>query len=115
MRHSIYYDYRYKKKKLLAVGASDDPCSDIYAGPTPFSDNESIAYKDFYEAHKEHIVVHFAFHSPGQYILSPFGYTYTHADNHDELMQIGNAAAAAISQRNGTEYLVGTTAEVLRK
>lgn len=97
------------------MGASDNPCSDTYAGPTPFSDKESIAYKDFYEANKEHIAVHFAYHSPGQYILSPFGYTYTHADNHDELMQIGNAAADAIRQRNGTDYLVGTTAEVLRK
>lgn len=29
-------------------------------------------------------------------------------------MQIGNAAALGISQRNGTSYLVGTTAEVLR-
>lgn len=59
--------------------------------------------------------MHFAYHSPGQYILSPFGYTYTHADNHDELMAIGNAAADAIRQRSGTDYLVGTTAEVLRK
>lgn len=97
------------------MGSSDDPCSDIYAGPTPFSDKESIAYKDFYEANKEHIIVHFAYHSPGQYILAPFGYTYTHADNHDELMEIGNAAADAIRQRNGTDFLVGTTAEVLRK
>ncbi|KAJ6643131.1 Zinc carboxypeptidase A 1, partial [Pseudolycoriella hygida] len=96
------------------VGASDDPCSDIYAGPSPFSDKESIAYKDFFEANKERFMVHFAFHSPGQYILSPFGYTYNYPDNHDELMKIGNAAAKAISQRNGTEYLVGTTAEVLR-
>lgn len=29
-------------------------------------------------------------------------------------MLIGNAAADAIRQRNGTDYLVGTTAEVLR-
>lgn len=30
-------------------------------------------------------------------------------------MKIGNAAADAIRQRNGTDFLVGTTAEVLRK
>lgn len=103
------FDYHWN-----TVGASDNPCSDTYAGPTPFSDKESIAFKDFYEANKEQIVVHFAYHSPGQYFLSPFGYTFDYADNHDELMKIGNAAAEAIRQRNGTDFLVGTTAEVLR-
>lgn len=122
---------------LLAVGASDNPCSETFAGPVAFSDPESRALRDFYEARKDDIKVYLAFHSYGQYILSPWGYTYDHVHNFDQLMQIGNivincnnccnssfndlcpflgvgnAAAAAIIERYGTNYTVGSTAETL--
>jgi len=97
----------------MRVGASDNPCSETHAGPRAFSDPESRALRDFYEARKADISVYLALHSYGQYILSPFGYTLDRADNYDQLMQIGNAAASAIRQRYGTEYTVGSTAEVL--
>jgi len=97
----------------MSVGASDNPCSETFAGPVPMSDPESLALKAFYEERKDHINVYLAFHSYGQYILSPWGYTLDHVGNYDELMQIGNAAAEAIRVRYGTEYTVGSTAETL--
>lgn len=138
-------NFKYKLINLPAVGASDNPCSETHAGPVPFSDPESRALRDFYEARKDDIQVYLAFHSYGQYVLSPWGYTSDHVHNYDQLMQIGkflkcisititlfyiyrvltinlshlfdlgNAAAAAIRQRYGTEYTVGSTAETLCK
>lgn len=72
------------------VGASDNPCSETHAGPVAFSDPESTALKAFYEERKDEIQVYLAFHSYGQYILSPWGYTYDHVHNYDQLMQIGD-------------------------
>ncbi|XP_037037661.1 zinc carboxypeptidase-like [Bradysia coprophila] len=102
------FDYQW-----MSVGASDNPCSETFGGPVAFSDPESRALRDFYVERKEDIKVYLAFHSYGQYILSPWGYTYDHVHNYDQLMQIGNAAADAIRVRYGTNYTVGSTAETL--
>lgn len=80
---------KFHAHNLLGVGASDNPCSETHAGPVAFSDPESRALRDFYEARKDDIKVYLAFHSYGQYILSPWGYTYDHVHNYDQLMQIG--------------------------
>ena len=97
------------------VGASDNPCSETFAGPRAFSEPEARALAAYHLARKDNTKIYLAFHSYGQYILSPFGYTTEHADNYDELMRIGNAAARAIRQRFSTIYEVGSTAEILCK
>lgn len=99
----------------IDVGASQDPCSETYAGPAPFSDPESRALADFFIARQDQIKVFFAFHSYGQYLLLPFGYTDERAENYEQLLQVGNAGANAIRQRFGTEYTVGSSADVLCK
>lgn len=100
---------------FLDVGASQNPCDETYAGPAAFSDPESRALADYFTARKESIKVFFAFHSYGQYILTPFGYTKDPANNAAQLMQVGNAGAAAIRIPFGTEYSVGSTADILCK
>lgn len=66
-------------------------------------------------AHIDEIKVFITFHSYGQYILHPFAYTYDPAENAEQLSQVGNAGADAIRQRYGTNYVVGSSAEVLCK
>ncbi|KAJ6649863.1 Zinc carboxypeptidase A 1 [Pseudolycoriella hygida] len=97
----------------MHVGASSNPCSDTFAGPTPFSDPETKALSEFMTAHIDEIKVFITFHSYGQFILTPFAYTYEPADNYEQLKQVGNAGADAIRQRYGTNYVVGSSAEVL--
>lgn len=65
--------------------------------------------------HIDEIKVFITFHSYGQYILTPFAYTLEPAANYEQLKQVGNAGADAIRQRYGTEYVVGSSAEVLCK
>lgn len=84
----------------LGVGASDNPCSETFGGPEAFSDPESRALRDFYVERKEDIKVYLAFHSYGQYILSPWGYTYEHVHNYDQLMQIGKIVILSYSVYN---------------
>lgn len=97
------------------MGATDNPCDEIYAGPRAFSEPEARVVADFFIARKNEIKIYLAFHSYGQYVLAPFGYTKEKANNYAQLMQIGNAAAAAIKERYNTEYTVGSTADVLCK
>jgi hypothetical protein len=46
------------------VGASSDPCSEIYAGPSPFSEIEAKSLADLMSQDPK-LLVHFAFHSKG--------------------------------------------------
>lgn len=87
----------------------------MYVSPTPFSDPETKALSEFMTAHIDEIKVFITFHSYGQYILTPFAYTLDPAENYEQLKQVGNAGADAIRQRYGTNYVVGSSSEVLCK
>lgn len=62
---------------------SDDPASQVYHGPYPFSENESIALRDL--ALRQRFVVELSFHSVASLVLFPWGYTDVHAPDYDEL------------------------------
>ena len=69
-------------------GASSNPCSDIYAGPTPLSEPETSSVADFImqENMDESFVGFLTVHSYGQYWLCPWGYDEIYPDDYDELV-----------------------------
>lgn len=89
-------------------GTSQSPCSNIYAGPEPFSEKETRTYAEYLLSLTGKVQVFIAFHSFSQLILFPYGHTSDHAPNHDDLLGIGSKAAQALQQRYGTQYLVGS-------
>ncbi len=56
-------------------GSSPFPSSDTYRGPEPFSEPETQAIRDFVIAHPN-ITAAISFHTYGELILYPYGYTY---------------------------------------
>ena len=52
-------------------------------------------------------------HSQGEMLLTSWGYTSSLPDDNDELIRIGNRAAAAIEAVNGRKYTVGPAGAVL--
>ncbi|XP_055697296.1 zinc carboxypeptidase-like [Phlebotomus papatasi] len=87
-------------------GASDDPCSQIFAGPYPFSELETGQLANFVNQHLDHIKVYLTLHSFTQLILYPYSWTPAPAANTDDLSQIGHAAADRLRESFGTEYTV---------
>lgn len=57
--------------------------------------------------------IYLDFHAYSQLLMVPYGHTKQHLDNHDEAVSIGKKAAAALSQRYGTQYKVGNIAETI--
>ncbi len=55
-------------------GSSSSGSSDIYHGPAPFSEPESVALRDWLLG-KPNVIAHIDFHSYSQLILWPIGYT----------------------------------------
>lgn len=67
-------------------GASQNPCSETYAGPTPFSEPEAKALSDFIGSLEQNINIFLAFHSYGHYILYPYGHTIEPVENVENLV-----------------------------
>jgi carboxypeptidase T len=85
-------------------GSSGNPSSDSYRGPSPFSAPEADALRDFVEsrvvAGEQQITAHIDFHTYGEMILWPYGYTFADvpadmtADDHNVFVTMGQSMAA---------------------
>ncbi|CAH0547504.1 unnamed protein product [Brassicogethes aeneus] len=96
-------------------GASAYECEETYAGSKGFSELEAQALRDFILANSENIKLYLTFHSYGEYMLYPWGYTSDLPDDEPELRTLGTAVADAIEKAStiGTSYTIGTSTNVL--
>lgn len=53
-------------------GSRDDPCSEAFGGPAPFSEPETRAMRDFIYANVENLKFVYNFHSYGNMFITPF-------------------------------------------
>lgn len=83
-------------------GSSSNKRSQIYRGPHAFSEPETRALRDLIV--REPVVAHVDFHSFGQLILYPWGYTKKPAPDLDRLASLGRSMAAAIEATHGEVY-----------
>uniref|UniRef100_A0A8D2ZJY6 Carboxypeptidase O n=1 Tax=Scophthalmus maximus TaxID=52904 RepID=A0A8D2ZJY6_SCOMX len=95
------------------IGVSYDCCSEIYCGSKPVSEPEAQAVTDFVGSRKDDFLCFLTIHSYGQLLLVPYGHPNFTADNYDELMEVGLAAADAIRGVHGKNYKVGTSPAIL--
>lgn len=67
-RWSRYYMNNWNKNNHLftEIGASNNPCSETYAGPKAFSEVENQHLRDFILARKGQFKAYLTFHSYGQ-------------------------------------------------
>jgi carboxypeptidase T len=61
-------------------GSSDNACSDVFMGPTAFSEPESQAVKSFIEG-RPNLKILLTFHTFSELILYPWGHTYDSITN----------------------------------
>jgi len=86
-------------------GVSNDKCSDIYPGPNPFSEIETLNIKNFVETLDPVPVLGHCFHSYSQLWLWPYGYDYgAYPPNREEIEQLAIDASDALYQVHGTVF-----------
>ncbi|CAL1582689.1 unnamed protein product [Knipowitschia caucasica] len=95
------------------VGVSFESCSDIYCGTGPGSEPEARAVMDFIGEMSEKVLCFLTIHSAGQLILLPYGHPQIKAPNYEELVSVGEAAAAQMKKLHGMTYRVGTSPQIL--
>jgi Zinc carboxypeptidase len=96
-------------------GASNNPCSDLFAGSSAFSEIETRSISDFYKTVSSNILVYISFHAYGQMLLLPYGHTTEHLDNYAESVAIAAKATNKLTERFGTRYTYGNVAETICK
>jgi len=95
-------------------GVSNSPCSEIYDGPSPFTEPNCINMKKFLDANAASIKGVLTVHSYGEDWIYPWGYkTHTYPPDVAELRALGLQAAAAIRAVHGTRYVVDNSADSL--
>ncbi|KAK3085587.1 hypothetical protein FSP39_005738 [Pinctada imbricata] len=93
------------------AGASKDPCSDSYCGPSAFSESEVKGVADFVQ--KVGMKGFIDFHSFSQLWMSPWGYTKKLPDDYKAQIKGSELAVKALESVHGTKYQYGTIANII--
>jgi murein tripeptide amidase MpaA len=95
------------------ASTSKNPCSDIYPGPSPFSESESRAVRKLTLDTVGRMRVIITLHSFGQMWMSPWGYVNSRPADYTKMTSAANKAVAALRAVHGTSYKVGAIYEVI--
>ncbi|XP_069943469.1 carboxypeptidase B-like isoform X2 [Cherax quadricarinatus] len=96
----------------FGVGASSSPCSEIYQGPSSFSEPETQSLRDaMHQVNSvSKLMLVLALHSYGQLLLYPFGHTTEPAPHTPAMRRLGNIFAQHAKVGSGTVYDVMNSA-----
>ncbi|XP_047992762.1 uncharacterized protein LOC125231359 [Leguminivora glycinivorella] len=94
-------------------GSSEDPGSIFYRGPKAFSEAETAAVQKAILESQAEFKAFLSFHSYGEVIIFPWGYTSDPCPAYVELLEGGTVMARAIHGVNGRTYKVGSTKDIM--
>lgn len=92
------------------AGSSGNKGSDVYRGPSAFSEPETRALRDL--ALREGVSSHIDFHSYGQLLLYPWSYQSAPAKDRDRFRGLGDRMAAAMYAQHQMTYKLQSGADL---
>ncbi|KAE8604295.1 hypothetical protein XENTR_v10014662 [Xenopus tropicalis] len=93
--------------------SNDEPCSEIYAGSGPESENETKAVASYIRDNISSLKAYISFHAYGQMLMYPYGYKSEKPPNSKKLDKIAVSALKALSTLYGTSYTHGPIATTI--
>ncbi|XP_053554616.1 carboxypeptidase O [Bombina bombina] len=99
--------------KWCDVGSSKNCSANSFCGNSPASEPETRAVVNFMESRKSDIICYLTIHSYSQFILTAYGYTTELPKSYNETFKVAKMAASALKKKHGTDYSVGTFADLL--
>nr|QFR04920.1 metallocarboxypeptidase [Euphausia superba] len=94
------------------IGASDNPCSEIYAGPSAFSEIEMVNVRDAISAQTD-LISYLTFHAYSQLWMYPWGFTTDLPDDWEDLDDLAQNAVDALTAVHGTNYDIGSSTNTI--
>jgi carboxypeptidase T len=86
------------------VGSSPQSCSETYRGERAFSELETQAIRDLVLDESHNFTMAISYHSYGQLVLFPWGYTSAHTEDHDTFQVLADSMAAYNGYTAGPGY-----------
>lgn len=99
-------NFGYQWGAIPGGGSSGSTNSDTYRGPSPFSELETQAIRDFVLAHPN-ITAYMDYHSYSQLLMWPWGYTPSLTPDNAKFSAVGNKMQQLIEAVHGTYYEPG--------
>ncbi|XP_014667694.1 PREDICTED: carboxypeptidase B-like [Priapulus caudatus] len=99
--------------KWMEIGASSSSCMENFAGPTPESEIETRNLRDYVLPLAKDMKAFITIHSYSQLFLTPWGHTTELPSDNDDVHGLGVKATNALTAVHGTEYEVGSDANIL--
>jgi len=100
--------------KWGVAGASNNPCSETYDGPSPFSEVEPKLVAQFLSNNKASIKAYFDIHSYSEDWMYPFGWAaHTYPSDVTKIRAISQQACAAIKAVNGETFQYGSITDIV--
>jgi len=93
------------------IGASKNPCSEVFQGPHPLSELESVTIKNYITKTKN-IKAAISIHSYGNVLIYPWGYKQTQHPRKKQLAKLATDISNAIQEKHSEKYEPGTAREV---
>ncbi|XP_061896678.1 carboxypeptidase A4 [Entelurus aequoreus] len=93
-------------------GASRNPCSDSYHGPSAHSEIEVKNVVNLIKSHGN-FKAFISVHAYSQLLMYPYGYSCSHVPHYSELDSLGRAAVQKLSSLHGTRYKVGSICRII--
>jgi len=97
----------------MTTGASNQPCSETFAGPRPYSEPESKALSDYMLTLDGTWTLFLSLHTYGQLWMTPWGYTQDLPSDYAEMARVGQASVETIFGVSGKVYQMGNAAFIL--
>ncbi|CAG0893548.1 unnamed protein product [Cyprideis torosa] len=94
-------------------GSSDNPCSNYYHGSRAFSEPETAAASEYISNLTQQPDMYLALHSFSQFVLTPWGDSYEHPEDYEDLMNIALRGEAEIERVGGGYWESGIVSELL--
>jgi carboxypeptidase T len=85
-------------------GSSPSACAEDYRGDRPFSERETQAIRDLVLDDAHNFTMALSYHSYGQLVLFPWGYTNDHTEDHDTFQALADSMAAYNGYTAGPGY-----------
>ena len=93
------------------IGASKNPCSEVFQGAHPLSELESTTISNYIKSTRN-IKAAISIHSYGNVLIYPWGYKQTPHPKRSQLAKLATDISKAIQEKHSEKYQPGTAREV---
>eukprot|EP01080_Neovahlkampfia_damariscottae_P011439 gene11439-4606_t len=99
--------------KWNSGGTSNSPCSEIYHGPSAWSEKCVVAMRDYGISLGKNFKSYIDWHAYGQLYMRPWGWTKDAPKDEEFMKKVGDASAEAITRVRGKRYRSGRIAIII--